>query len=100
MNRHAATLRLRHLADTGGVRIRRMHPHMLRHTTVMLHGIPPSSKIGTEKMGQKYAMAKSGVIDAFVRNTRRMTRCGPCSSKALAANNVDRLRNMYASPSP
>jgi hypothetical protein len=44
-------------------------------------------------------MAKSGVIDAFARNTRRTTRCGPFRSKALAANNVDRLRNMYASPS-
>ena len=34
MDRHAGTLRLRHLADTGGVRIARMHPHMLRHTFV------------------------------------------------------------------
>jgi integrase/recombinase XerD len=34
MDRHAATLRLRHLADIGGVRIARMHPHMLRHTFV------------------------------------------------------------------
>ena len=34
MDRHAATLRLRHLANTGGVRIARMHPHMLRHTFV------------------------------------------------------------------
>jgi integrase/recombinase XerD len=34
MDRHAATLRLRHLADTGGVRIARMDPHMLRHTFV------------------------------------------------------------------
>ncbi len=33
--------------------------------TVMLHGIPPSSNIGTEKWGQKYAIAKSCVIDAF-----------------------------------
>jgi integrase/recombinase XerD len=34
MDRHDATLRLRHLADTGGVKIARMHPHMLRHTFV------------------------------------------------------------------
>jgi integrase/recombinase XerD len=34
MDRHAATLRLRHLADIGGVRIARMHPHLLRHTFV------------------------------------------------------------------
>ena len=34
MDRHAATRRLRHLADTAGVRIGRTHPHMLRHTFV------------------------------------------------------------------
>jgi site-specific recombinase XerD len=34
MDRHAATRRLRQLADTAGVRIARTHPHMLRHTFV------------------------------------------------------------------
>jgi len=34
MDRHAATRRLRHLAQAGGVRIGRTHPHMLRHTFV------------------------------------------------------------------
>ena len=34
MDRHAATLRLRHVADIGGVRISRMHRHVLRHTFV------------------------------------------------------------------
>ena len=34
MDRHAATRRLRHLADAAGVRIARPHPHMLRHTFV------------------------------------------------------------------
>ena len=34
MDRHAATRRLRHLADTAGVRIGRTHPRMLRHTFV------------------------------------------------------------------
>jgi integrase/recombinase XerD len=34
MDRHAATRRLRRLADTAGVRIARAHPHMLRHTFV------------------------------------------------------------------
>ncbi len=38
MNRHAATRRLRHLAADAGVRLPRMHPHMLRHAfvTIML----------------------------------------------------------------
>jgi integrase/recombinase XerD len=34
MDRHAATRRLRRLADVAGVRIARAHPHMLRHTFV------------------------------------------------------------------
>ena len=34
MDRHAATRRLRQLAATAGVRLPRMHPHMLRHTFV------------------------------------------------------------------
>jgi len=34
MDRHAATRRLRHLAADAGVRLPRMHPHMLRHTFV------------------------------------------------------------------
>jgi integrase/recombinase XerD len=34
MDRHAATRRLRHLAESAGVRLPRMHPHMLRHTFV------------------------------------------------------------------
>ena len=32
MDRHAASRRLKQLVDTAGIRIRRMHPHMLRHT--------------------------------------------------------------------
>jgi integrase/recombinase XerD len=34
MDRHAATRRLRRLAETAGMRITRPHPHMLRHTFV------------------------------------------------------------------
>jgi site-specific recombinase XerD len=34
MDRHAATRRLKHLAETAGIRMPRMHPHMLRHTFV------------------------------------------------------------------
>jgi integrase/recombinase XerD len=34
MDRHAATSRLRRLATAAGVRMPRMHPHMLRHTYV------------------------------------------------------------------
>jgi integrase/recombinase XerD len=34
MDRHAATRRLKQMAGTAGIRIPRMHPHMLRHTYV------------------------------------------------------------------
>ena len=34
MDRHAATRRLHRLAETAGISVARMHPHMLRHTFV------------------------------------------------------------------
>jgi site-specific recombinase XerD len=34
MQRHSAARRLRQLQNVAGVRITRMHPHMLRHTYV------------------------------------------------------------------
>jgi integrase/recombinase XerD len=34
MDRHAATRRLRHLAETADIQVTRPHPHMLRHTFV------------------------------------------------------------------
>jgi integrase/recombinase XerD len=34
MDRHAATRRLKRLAKAAGIRMPRMHPHMLRHTLV------------------------------------------------------------------
>jgi integrase/recombinase XerD len=34
MDRHCATRRLRRLSETAGVKLPRMHPHMLRHTFV------------------------------------------------------------------
>jgi integrase/recombinase XerD len=34
MDRHAATRRLRHLAEAAGIQVTRAHPHMLRHTFV------------------------------------------------------------------
>jgi integrase/recombinase XerD len=34
MDRHAATRRLRHVAEAAGIQIARAHPHMLRHTYV------------------------------------------------------------------
>jgi len=35
MDRHAATRRLHHLAETADIRVTRAHPHMLRHTFVI-----------------------------------------------------------------
>jgi integrase/recombinase XerD len=34
MDRHAATRRLRRLADIAGIQVSRAHPHMFRHTFV------------------------------------------------------------------
>jgi hypothetical protein len=44
MDRHVATCRLKHLAATAGIRMARMHPHMLRHTfvtTMLDSGVSP-----------------------------------------------------------
>ena len=41
MDRHAATRRLRHLAETAGIQIARAHPHMLRHTYVICTASDP-----------------------------------------------------------
>jgi len=35
MDRHAATRRLKLLAQAAGIRMPRMHPHLLRHTFVI-----------------------------------------------------------------
>ncbi|MEU4678421.1 tyrosine-type recombinase/integrase [Micromonospora sp. NPDC023737] len=35
MDRHTATRRLKHLAHAAGIRMPRMHPHLLRHTFVI-----------------------------------------------------------------
>jgi integrase/recombinase XerD len=42
MDRHAATRRLHRLAESAGISVARMHPHMLRHTfvTTMLDADP------------------------------------------------------------
>ncbi|MFC7532352.1 tyrosine-type recombinase/integrase [Actinoplanes sp. GCM10030250] len=39
MDRHAATRRLKHLDQTADLRIPKMHPHMLRHTFVILDNL-------------------------------------------------------------
>jgi len=46
MDRHAASRRLRQLADAAGIRMPRMHPHMLRHTfvTTMLDAGRPAGR--------------------------------------------------------
>jgi len=43
MDRHAATRRLRRLAEAAGVRLPRMHPHMLRHILSALRPCRDSS---------------------------------------------------------
>jgi integrase/recombinase XerD len=47
MDRHAATRRLRHLAEVAGVRITRPHPHMLRHTYVICTASAPVRDVGS-----------------------------------------------------
>jgi site-specific recombinase XerD len=51
MDRHAAT-RLRRLAETSGIHVTRAHPHMLRHTFVIMlkvSGIASGASFGTSR---------------------------------------------------
>jgi integrase/recombinase XerD len=74
MDRHAATRRLKHLALIAGVRMPRMHPHMLRHTfvTTMLDA------------GVSLRDVQIAARDADPRTTMRYDR---------ARNNLDRHPN-------
>jgi site-specific recombinase XerD len=47
MDRHAATRRLRCLAQTAGVPITRPHPHMLRHTFIIWTASYPVRDVGS-----------------------------------------------------
>ncbi len=52
MDRHAATRRLRHLAQASGVRIGRNHPHMLRHTLATqakMSGVASAASFGSSR---------------------------------------------------
>jgi integrase len=49
MDQHAATRRLRHLAEAAGIQIARAHPHMLRHTyvtTMQVSGVASAASFG------------------------------------------------------
>jgi site-specific recombinase XerD len=49
MDRHAATRRLRHLADQAGIQMAKAHPHMLRHTfvtTMQVSGVASGASFG------------------------------------------------------
>ncbi|MEU4622338.1 tyrosine-type recombinase/integrase [Actinoplanes sp. NPDC023801] len=56
MDRHAATRRLKHLAETADLRIPKMHPHMLHHTfvTTMLDADEIRPPPGTSGQGAEH----------------------------------------------
>jgi integrase/recombinase XerD len=71
MDRHAATRRLRQLAAVAGVRLPRMHPHMLRHTfvTTMLDaGVIAPARVHSRAEDSRtsaHAAMRGGVRSAF-----------------------------------
>jgi integrase/recombinase XerD len=70
MDRHAATRRLRHLAGATGMRLPRIHPHMMRHTfvTTMLDA---GVSLRDVQIAVREASNRSDGIDADVTATRR-----------------------------
>jgi hypothetical protein len=85
MDRHAATRRLRRLAETAGMRITRPHPHRLRHTfvtTMMDAGVDLRDvQIAARHADPRTTMRQSG----FVRTSTltRTTSCPPRWPPAL-----------------
>ena len=67
MDRHAATRRLRWLAETAGIQVIRAHPHMLRHTLVICTGF---SARGTPESGACRIVPHEYPVLGEVRTTR------------------------------
>jgi integrase len=69
MDRHAATRRLQTLADQAGVRLPRMHPHMLRHTFVTtmldagvdLRGVQIAARHADPRTSMRYDRARKNL---------------------------------------
>ena len=69
MDRHAATRRLRHLAASAGLRLPRMHPHMLRHTFVTtmldagvdLRGVQIAARHADPRTTMRYDRARNNL---------------------------------------
>jgi len=69
MDRHAATRRLKHLAAAAGVRMPRMHPHMLRHTFVTtmldagvsLHDVQIAARHADPRTTMRYDRARKNL---------------------------------------
>jgi site-specific recombinase XerD len=69
MDRHAATRRLKQLAATAGIRMPRMHPHMLRHTFVTtmldagvsLRDVPIAARHADPRTTMRYDRARKNL---------------------------------------
>ena len=70
MDRHAATRRLRHLAEAAGIQIARAHPHMLRHTSFVttmldagadLHDVQIAARHADPRTTMRYDRARSNL---------------------------------------
>ena len=70
MDRHAATRRLHTLAVQAGVRLPRMHPHMLRHTfvTTMLDA---GVDLRDVQIGARHADPRTTIYDRARKNLDR-----------------------------
>jgi integrase/recombinase XerD len=87
MDRHAATRRLLRLAEVAGVRLPRMHPHMLRHTfvtTMQVGGI--ASDASFDVMCDRCAATALDFRDSIRSMTRAANRPGRRPVKVRCCN--------------
>jgi integrase/recombinase XerD len=90
MDRHAATRRLRHVAEVAGVRLTRPHPHLLRHTylTTMLDA------------GVDLRDVQIGARHPDPRTTMRYDRQEPRPPPQLHPRRLHGLRHLTSQPHP
>ncbi len=93
MDRHAATRRLRRLADAAGVRISRPHPHMLRHTfvtTMQRRGVASHASFSAWREDGAIRDAGLGITGTGTSLQRKTSRSESCNrSKLLPAPRCD-----------
>jgi integrase/recombinase XerD len=95
MDRHAATRRLRHLAETAGIQIARAHPHTLRHafiTAAQRRGVAPDA---TFRRRREDGAVRDG--DPGTAGLRSRQQSEPAGQDAVTGQHCSRCQDVASS---